>query len=349
MRTSRGFAGLWGRRAGFFAAFLEWGVACSAGLLGCGGEAAAPSVEALCGRRCYQVGQAGCGARTQACISSCIDDAQAIPARCTSQRDAALRCLADATYACADDGSAEPRGCDKTLNALSECLGDQASVSGSPDASADAGAQRDAATDASSPAQDAAPPGGASDAGRDAGPDAALPGADAGAPSCSTVCANAYAAGCSEPGACGACEELRILTPTSCSGQLTALETCAASATFTCDPEGRAYAAACDMPSTAWRSCVEGVYPRAFGSADPSTAVCPGQPADACDQCLRTACCAPYLDCAADPECLALLTCSNVCTTTACQTSCDRAHPSAILLHRALIGCAVPNCTGSGC
>lgn len=312
---------------------------------GCSDAAAPASLEALCGRQCYQVGQAGCGGRASTCISSCVDSAESVPARCRAKRDAALSCSADAEYTC--DG-AEPVAaeCERAIAALASCIGDGTTVGG------DAGGADGGGDDGTGPADAGTPRDGGRPAPTDAG-STPVDGSTVGGgpqPSCSTVCSGAFAAGCADPGACGACEELRVLTPATCTDELTALESCATGATFVCDSTGSASAAACDPTTEAWISCVQGVYPNAFGSDNPDLTVCSVSDGDLCGDCLRSACCASFADCASEPECLALLSCGDACTTDACFQACDRAHPRAVLLHRGLIGCAntqcVQACTG---
>jgi hypothetical protein len=271
-----------------------------------------------------------------------VDEAESVPARCRAKLDAALSCGADAEYVC--DG-AEPvaADCERAIAALANCVGDGATVASEDAGSADGGGDEvPAPADAGTPR----------DGGRPAPGDAGSPPVDASTPggpppSCSTVCERAFAAGCAEPGACGACEELRVLTPASCADELTALESCATSATFVCDATGSAFAAACDPSSTAWASCVQGVYPSAFGSPNPDLSLCTVSDGDLCGDCLRNACCAEFADCSTEPECLALVSCGDACSDSACLEACDRAHPSAILLHRSLFGCANTQCVAA--
>lgn len=311
----------------------------------CGDEAAPPSVEALCGRQCYQIDQAACGRGGAACITDCVEGAQAVPAGCRDRRDALLACSANAEYSCGGSGPV-PSGCERALSALANCL-DQASADAA--AADDAGASGLDGDDAGSDGDGGATSDGGprADAGtRDAGSavdDSGSP-ADGGALSCSEVCAGAFAAGCANSGACDVCEELRLLTPGSCAEELTSLETCAAGASFTCDSSGSAYAAACDPPSTDWVACVESVYPNAFGNGDVDLTVCALGDGSACGDCMRTQCCEQLAACVSDAECIALNECATPCADAACLDACDRAHPSAILLRRALFGCTVALC-----
>jgi hypothetical protein len=330
------------------AAARRWGLLLPLALIGLAGagcsDATAPaSLEALCGRQCYQISQSDCGGRSSACIASCVDAAESVPARCRTKRDAALSCSADAEYACDGD---EPvaTGCERAVAALASCVGDGATVDGDAGSADGGGDEVPGPADASTPRDGGRTPG---DAGAPA--DGSTSGGEP-QPSCSTVCERAFAAGCADPGACGACEELRVLTPASCADELTALESCATSATFVCDPEGSATADACDPTTNAWASCVQAVYPNAFGSPNPDLTLCNVSSGEPCGACLSSTCCAEFADCAADPECQALLSCGEACTDAACYAACDRAHPSAVLLQRSLFACAntacVQACTG---
>jgi len=161
------------------------------------------------------------------------------------------------------------------------------------------------------------------------------------------VCARVLAAGCADPGACSACEEVRILTPDSCRASLDALESCAAVETFTCNSAGQAESPVCDPLSASWARCVAGVYPNAFGIANPDLTSCQFlRDGTSCGECLALSCCTPFAACVEDPSCASLSTCAEACAgDSACFQGCERAHPGGVLLYLSLLSCTLGSCT----
>jgi hypothetical protein len=167
--------------------------------------------------------------------------------------------------------------------------------------------------------------------------------------SCSEVCKNTAAAACKGAGACGLCEELRIVTPDECAPALSAMEQCAANATFTCDAKGDAVARACDPLSESWSGCVTGRYPNAFGVAQADPALCTALAGgDGCGTCIAAQCCSEFAQCLSDSSCAEIVACTDSCASGdfACVRTCEVAHPAGTLLYVSLFACALTRCAG---
>lgn len=67
----------------------------------------------------------------------------------------------------------------------------------------------------------------------------------------------------------------------------------------------------------------------------------------ACATCLTTNCASAYSACAADTECMAILTCAATCTTWSCIGSCSQAHPTGTTLFSPVSNCFEAECSNA--
>lgn len=69
-----------------------------------------------------------------------------------------------------------------------------------------------------------------------------------------------------------------------------------------------------------------------------------GGSASACNACAQNSCGTPINTCVQDSTCLSWLQCINLCTTIACEATCDAQYPTAKSLFDPVYTCACTNC-----
>jgi hypothetical protein len=190
-----------------------------------------------------------------------------------------------------------------------------------------------------------------------------------GGASCAQVCAKVEAAECANDSDCMAtCNSVKDSTPMGCTGSYSALTSCYAGATFTCDADEESVAEKCNAQEIAYAECVQSggeddatedagggtdVGDNAGSGGDAMGNAGAGAPdgcsgltvGGECGECLEGSCCDELLACQDDSDCPALTDCVSTCTDSDCQQACaDASTSSAVDLYNAFIDCAAQNC-----
>ncbi|MBX3189781.1 MAG: hypothetical protein KF819_22340 [Labilithrix sp.] len=173
-------------------------------------------------------------------------------------------------------------------------------------------------------------------------------GAKSAGSTCEKICAKAASADCAKKSSCVAdCEADLEKIPAGCKEEADAAQECAATnaTAFKCSSSGKAIVeGGCDDEGMALLQCVtsggkdsgapQGCGNISFGSAQ-------------CDACVTKNCCAQNAACSASSECLAILDCFEGCTSNACYTACENAHPTGKAAEQAFYGCIQPTCNSA--
>ena len=172
-----------------------------------------------------------------------------------------------------------------------------------------------------------------------------------GAPSttCGKICAAAASANCSKQSSCvDDCEADQSKVPAGCKTEGDALQECAAKATsFKCSSDGKpTVASGCDTEGNAFIQCVLGGGKKDSGA--PTTGcgnLSSGIPA--CDTCQNANCCTEAAACSNDAACGDVINClsTNNCSTQACYTMCENAHPAGKAHEQAFYACLGAKCS----
>ena|GEM_PF-7055057 len=183
---------------------------------------------------------------------------------------------------------------------------------------------------------------------------------------CEQVCRHIEAPHCGNaaPNCQASCEEEKLNTPMDCEAELNALTSCFAGATFRCDADDAPQADACKSALDRWSSCSNNGAPApgkdpnesdggqtsdaapGDGDGDSNANVCSASPDDeACDTCLKGACCEEIAACG--PDCLRILDCVSSCADDDCVNLCLTDNPNGAAPFSALTTCMVQSCSDS--
>jgi hypothetical protein len=178
---------------------------------------------------------------------------------------------------------------------------------------------------------------------------------------CEQVCRRMEAPGCENaaPNCVEECEEEKLNTAVECQSEMDALTTCFAGATFQCDEHQIPMAKACESKLNRWLACAgEEPLPvdddeqqqdddgKPGQDTDGEQNLCEAAPDDdACDTCLKGACCEETAECG--PDCQRIADCVQECPDDECVDTCVNDNLDGAYQFSVLATCMVQNCAGS--